>query len=60
MQTLMYSLITIGAFICILWFFTGFRIHVKDNLELEERDYYLEWFNPFTSTLNQVIITTKL
>jgi hypothetical protein len=58
MQTLIYSLITIGAFICILWFFTGFRIHVKDNLELEERDYYLQWNNPFTGRLNQKFIVT--
>jgi hypothetical protein len=60
MQTLIYSLIVIGAFICILWFFTGFRIYTKDNPKLKERDYYLEWFNPFTNTLNQVIITTTL
>jgi len=58
MQTLIYILIAIGVFICILWFFTGFRIHVRKNKHLVERDYYLQWYNPFTGRLNQIFITT--
>jgi phosphotransferase system glucose/maltose/N-acetylglucosamine-specific IIC component len=56
----MESLIIIGLVVCVFYYFTGFRIYIKDNLELEERDYYLEWFNPFTGRLTQVIITTEI
>ena len=58
MQTLIYSLITIGVFICILWGFTGFKIYVKENPYLVEKDYYLQWYNPFTGRLNQIFIVT--
>ena len=60
MESLLIILILIGLFIYILKFFTGFRIYTKDNPELKERDYYLEWFNPFTNRLTQVIITTEI
>lgn len=58
MQTLITILIILGLVISILWFFTGFRIHVRKNKHLVERDYYLQWYNPFTGRLNQIFITT--
>jgi hypothetical protein len=60
MENLLIILILIGLFIYIFKFFTGFKIYTEDNLDMNERDYYLEWFNPFTSRLTQVIITIEL
>ena len=60
MESLIIILILIGLFIYIFKFFTGFRIYTEDNLDINERDYYLEWFNPFTGRLTQVIITTEI
>ena len=58
MQTLITILIILGLVISILWFFTGFRLVIKQNKYLVEKDYYLQWYNPFTGRLNQIFITT--
>ena len=51
-------LIILGLGILILWFFTGFRIHIKENKYLEEKDYYLQYFSPFTRELHQIFLFT--
>ena len=58
MQTLITTLILLGLGILILWFFTGFRIHIKENKYLEEKDYYLQYFSPFTRELHQIFLFT--
>lgn len=54
----MYILIILGLTLCILWFFTGFRIHVRENKYLTVKDYYLQWYNPMSGKLNQIFIGT--
>lgn len=58
MQTLITILIILGLVISILWFFTGFRLIIKQNKYLVEKDYYLQWYNPKSGRIYEIFIGT--